>query len=134
MKATSKSDADTWYGVRLPPRRCAASLSASTGNGRAGSTGRRVPSGGAASFIFFSAAATTSHASTTRTTREFPRRASSLSSAGELMPTRPPPAVKTGPPALPDASLRSNATACAPTRLMVPDVIAFGSRSGAPIV
>ena len=28
MKATSKSDEDIWYGLRLPARRCAASLSA----------------------------------------------------------------------------------------------------------
>ena len=51
----------------------AASLSASTGNGRTGSTGRCVPLGGAASFIFFSADATTSHASSMRTTRDVPR-------------------------------------------------------------
>ena len=80
MKATSKSDEDIWYGLRLPARRCAASLSAFTGNGRTGSTGRCVPSGGAASFIAFSADATTSHASSMRTTRESPRLLSFLSS------------------------------------------------------
>jgi hypothetical protein len=55
----SKSDDDIWYGLRVPARRCAASFSAFMGNGRIGSTGRCVPSGGAASFIFFSADVTT---------------------------------------------------------------------------
>ena len=105
MKATSKSDEDIWYGLRLPARRCAASLSASAGNGRTGSTGRCVPLGGAASAIFFSADATTSHASSMRTTRASARRLSSLSSTTEVIPTTPPSAAKTGPPALPDARL-----------------------------
>ena len=52
----------------------------------------------------------------------------------EVIPTTPPPAVKTGPPALPDASLKSDTMACGSTRLTVPDVRSFCSRSGTPIV
>src|SRR5436305_10630918 len=62
MKATSNIDEEIWYGFMLPARCAAASLSASIGNGVAGSIGRCVAPGGAALVMLFSADATSSHA------------------------------------------------------------------------
>src|SRR5262245_6770194 len=123
MNATSKSDEDIWYGLRLPTRRCTPSFSAFTGNDRAGSTGRRAPSGGVASFIFVSAAATRWHTFSIGTTRDALRLLSLFSSTSVVRPTTPPPTVKTGPPAVPDGRLKSDEIACGSTRPTAPDVI-----------
>ena len=93
-----------------------------------------MPSGAGPSFIRFSADATTSHATTVRTIRELPRLVSSLSSRIEVIPTTPPPAVKTGPPTLPESSRRSNTITWAFMRVAAPDVMPFGSRSGTLMV
>src|SRR5437667_275171 len=85
-------------GIRSP-----AASSASTGNGRSGSTGRRVATGRSAVCIAFSADLTTSQASATGTMRASLRLLSSWSSTTEESPTTPPPVLKTGPPVLPGA-------------------------------
>lgn len=45
MNATSTSDEDIWYGLRLSARRRTAYLSAFRGNGRPGCTAKCAPSG-----------------------------------------------------------------------------------------
>ena len=67
------------------------------------------------------------------TTRDARRLLSSSSAATEVIPTTPPAALKTGPPAVPDATLKSAMMECGSTRLMVPDVMTFWPRSGVPI-
>ena len=66
----SKSADDIVYGSRLPERRSREASSASTGNGRIGSTGSSAPPGGWPVFIACSAGANAAQTSSTRTTRE----------------------------------------------------------------
>jgi hypothetical protein len=129
----SKSDDDIWYGLRLPARRCAPASSASAGNGRSGSTGRRVATGRGAVCIAFSADLITSQTSSTGTMRASLRPLSSWSSTTEEIPTTTPPALKTGPPVLPGASLKSATLACGSTRTTRPSDRSFCPRSGAPM-
>ena len=58
---------------------------------------------------------------------------SSWSSTTEESPTTPPPVLKTGPPVLPGASLKSATLACGSTRLTSPNDTSFCPRSGAPM-
>ncbi len=120
-------------GSGWPSRRCTAASSASVGNGRSGSTGRSVATGRGAVCIAFSADLTTSQASSTGTMRASLRLLSSWSSTSEEMPTTPPPVLKTGPPVLPGASLKSATLACGSTRITSPSDTSFSPRSGAPM-
>ena len=101
----SKSADDIVYGSRLAARRSRAAVSASTGNGRVGSTGSSVPPGGWPVFIACSAGVNAAQTSSTRTTRESRRLVSPGPSAKDVRPTTAPPAEKTGPPALPDGRI-----------------------------
>ena len=51
-----------------------------------------------------------------------------------MIPATPPAAVKTGPPAPPEASLKSALMSCASTRLTIPVVMPFSWREGTPMV
>ena len=110
MNAMSKSVDDIWYGFRLPTRRFAASLRARPGEtASAGSTGRMRPRRRRGVLhLLLRRRDDVAHILDADDAGVPSRCLPSFSSSSDVIPTTPPPAVKTGPPALPVGSSRSD--------------------------